>query len=258
MTSSALLDLVGPSHARAHRRSRLLSRMLVTAERPANESYAVFLPEGRIEYAIDGATTTWGEILPLGTHSHRERSWRWGFDDPTSPDESRRRLRAVYDAQAERFDAAAQEALHSGPRAFHDLCDYLSEASGFLAAFPAERETETVWFAVNPTLRPDWPASSPNNTWCDTCGVPAVNARKLFRGALGSVCDACMRLVLDVLKEREKPEDLDLEREVHPTLPPCILRGDFVERMMTTYTAISYSAALQVSALCRTSEGNDE
>lgn len=248
MTTPTFRALVGDSHRRAHRRSRLLSRMLVAAERPANESYRLILPESRIEYVIGDTITTWGEVLLLGTHSIAAPTWRWGWEDSRIPESSRQKLRTIYDASGGKAEAALREALASGDgNGLHDLCDYLSEAAGFLAAFPAETEHSTTWVAVNPSLRPDWPSDSPNNTWCDTCGVASVHARQLFRGALGSVCDACIHLALDVIDAGGKPADL--EEEVHPTMPPCILRGDFVPRIMTTYSAISYSAALQVAAM---------
>ncbi len=242
-----LKNKMGSPTSRSHRRSRLLSRMLVAAERPADESYQVDLAKGRIEYKIKGTTTTWGDALLLGTFSSVDGTWLWGFNNPSVTPKNPLPLRELYGSDPHWHGEAIQAALAGSDFSLHDFCDYLSEQLGFLAAFPAELEKSTAWLAVNPSLKPDWPADHPDNLWCDTCGVPAWNAKKLIRGALGGVCDSCIQSALDCMSETQT----DLDSEFAPTFPPCILSGQCTPRVMTTYSAIGYAAARQVADICQ-------
>jgi hypothetical protein len=245
MLDPKLQQAMGPSWSRAHKRSRLLSRMLVAADRPANESYQVDLEKGQIEYAIDGSTTTWGTAMLIGTHSHVNGTWMWGFNNPSVSAENSRAMHELYSLDPAIHDSAIHHAIGSDSSLLHDLCDYYSEKAGFLAAFPAEQEKVTAWLAVTPSLRPDWSTDSEGNVWCDTCGIPSINAKQIFNGALGRVCDGCINLALDALGDSAT----DVDRVEFPDLPPCILSGEHTVRLMTAYSAISYYAALQISQM---------
>lgn len=242
MAPSLLVDRLGHPNARAHKRSRLLSRMLVAEERPANESYQVDLAKGTIEYSIGGTISTWGKVVLLGTLSKVDGTWMWGFSNPSVTPDNPLPMRQLYDTEPAWYEAVIRAAQDQGDSSLHALCDYLSEKLGFLAAFPAEQEKAIAWLAVSPSLKPEWPVDHPDNVWCDTCGVPAWNAKQIIRGVLGGVCDACIRLTLDCMGETHG----DLEREFELSLPPCILSAQYIPRVMTAYSAISYSAAQHV------------
>jgi hypothetical protein len=234
-------------------RAKVLSRM-PTPGSGSDEGcrYEVDLAAKHLAYFINDKQSDWCEVELVATWLGTEGTLLWGWRNPSVPPACAESVRRVAEQHPELGALAKLQLFAVDFDTAWCIADWIGGEAGYLACFPAVKDDATAFLATRIRVGPGLAFTNPANVWCSGCGRTPKQAKHLFAGKHGHICEHCvdvLRVIIDSNREegRELPPDLDVEEE-QPFMPPCMMTGKYVPRLFLPYTAVSYTAAMELIA----------
>lgn len=249
----------------ARARSRVYALCSHYSDLADGENYEVDIDAGIFRGLMDGVVTCAGPLQVLGTYHGDEFMFAW-HNESIVP-EAYKEVQEYCLGEAVLAPLLAKGKFLCSPAGAEKLAQWVAYKMGFHGAFEApnasalaflllklspceagagvdveDAATESVaqdgHFAVD--AEPSDACDDFSDLWCSFCGGTASCVSQLFQASPScSICNVCVRQLVDILHEEE--ETGNLSEETAPFMVPCLICGDKLPRIFTTHGAVCYS-----------------
>lgn len=225
------------------RQRHLFARVRPPGSLREDEEYDVDLSVRSFVHILGGAVATRGHAQLVATVG-RDGSWLWGAHNPSVSPSATDELDLSAVAGIDALRRAARFEIEESDASL--LAQWIAVKAGFFTAYPARAGDATAWLALSPRIEAATQEETPHTQWCSFCGASRKYVRALVRGALGSICDACVRLAVDIHEETNPAAG---SGPVDPQMPPCVMDGSRPPRLYGPYAAVGWATALEIAEM---------